>query len=100
MHFSSVRPTLSETFYDYPIDMELQIIHALKIGNTAMVTELLNEVRAQNFADHKLSAFMVRQLLFEMRGTIIRGMRPYAGNEHVDRHLRKMCSENTLDGLF
>ena len=43
---------------------------------------------------------MVRQLLFEMRGTIIRGMRPYAGNEHVDRHLRKMCGENTLDGLF
>lgn len=100
MHFSSVTPALSETFYDYPIDMELQIIHALKIGNTAMVTELLNEVRAQNFADHKLSAFMVRQLLFEMRGTIIRGMRPYAGNEHVDRHLRKMCGENTLDGLF
>lgn len=100
MHFSGVASLLSETYYDYPIDMELQIIHALKMGNTVMLSDLLKEVRLHNYTDRKLSAFMTRQLLFEVRGTVIRGMQSYLTDARIDHHLRAMCLENTLDGLF
>lgn len=100
MHFSGVASMLSETYYDYPIDMELQIINALKMGNTVMISDLLKEVRIHNYTDRKLSAFMTRQLLFEVRGTVIRGMQSYLTDTRIDHHLRAMCLENTLDGLF
>lgn len=100
MHFSGLLSILSETYYDYPIDMELQIIHALKMGNTTLVGDLLNEVRVRNYSERKLSAFMSRQLMFEVRGTVIRGMQPYLNNERINRYVRLLCQENTLDGLF
>jgi len=100
MHFSNLASSLSENWYDYPIDMELQIIHALKAGNTALVTELLNEVRVRNYSDRKLSASMSRQLMFEVRGTVIRGIQPWLSDAQVDRHVRELCRANTLESLF
>lgn len=100
IHFSGLSSTLSETWYDYPIDMELQIIHALKAGNTALLVDLLNEVRVRNYSERKLSASMSRQLMFEVRGTVIRGLQPWLTDTQIDRHVRAMCQANTLDSLF
>ena len=100
MYFSSLSTSLSDTWYDYPIDMELQIIHALKAGNTSLVVDLLNEVRVRNYSERKLSALMSRQLMFEVRGTVIRGLQPWLTDAQIDRHVRAMCRANTLDSLF
>ena len=100
MHFSGLSSSLSETYYDYPIDMELQIIHALKRGNTTLMSDLLHEIRARNYSERKLSAFMSRQLMFEIRSTVIRSLQPYLSNIQIDRHVRALCQANTLDDLF
>ena len=99
-HFAEVVQSLSDTFYDYPIDMELQIIHALKMGNSGMMTDLLTEVRLRNYTDRKLSAYMTRQLIYEIRGTVIRGLQPYLTDQRIKDHIRSMCAEATLDTLF
>ena len=80
--------------------MELQIIHALKMGNNGMMADLLKEVRMRNYTDRKLSVYMARQLLYEIRGTVIRGLQQYLTDPRIKDLIREMCAETTLDSLF
>lgn len=58
--------------YHYPLDMELQLINLAKAGDRDSIIRLLNTVKEENFDRRKLSAAMIWQLFYEMRGTLVK----------------------------
>ncbi|MFC5451625.1 helix-turn-helix domain-containing protein [Paenibacillus aestuarii] len=55
--------------YYYPIDLELRMMNAVKIGELPEVRRIFDGLLEQNFAERQLSADMVMQLFGELKGT-------------------------------
>ncbi|MFD0696653.1 helix-turn-helix domain-containing protein [Paenibacillus sp. GCM10027628] len=60
------------TMYYYPIDMELRIINAVKIGEIHEVNRIFEQLLEQNFSERHLSMEMVQQLFGELKGTFFK----------------------------
>ncbi|KQX46845.1 helix-turn-helix domain-containing protein [Paenibacillus sp. Root444D2] len=60
------------TTYYYPIDMELRIMNAAKIGELQEVHRIFEQLLEQNFSERQLSAEMVQQLFGELKGTFFK----------------------------
>lgn len=60
------------TTYYYPIDMELRIMNAVKIGELHEVYRIFEQLLEQNFSERQLSAEMVQQLFGELKGTFFK----------------------------
>ncbi|BFT70194.1 hypothetical protein PAENIP36_16360 [Paenibacillus sp. P36] len=60
------------TSYYYPIDMELRMLNAVKIGELQEVHRIFEQLLAQNFTERQLSAEMVQQLFGELKGTFFK----------------------------
>lgn len=58
--------------YDYPIDMELKIINAIKTGNSNAAGEYIIETFNRNLSG-KVSLDICRCLTFDMVGTLLKG---------------------------
>lgn len=64
-------PKETATFY-YPIDLELRLLNALKIGEQSEVKRIVSQIFEQNFVDRDLSPEMAEQLVGQMKGTILK----------------------------
>ncbi|MGO4276839.1 AraC family transcriptional regulator, partial [Paenibacillus sp. TAF58] len=60
------------TTYYYPIDMELRIMNAIRIGELHEVYRIFEQLLEQNFLERQLSAEMVQQLFGELKGTFFK----------------------------
>lgn len=60
------------TTYYYPIDMELRMLNAVKIGELQEVHRIFEQLLAHNFTERQLSAEMVQQLFGELKGTFFK----------------------------
>lgn len=60
------------TSYYYPIDMELRMLNAVKIGEVQEVHRIFEHLLEHNFAERQLSAEMVQQLFGELKGTFFK----------------------------
>lgn len=60
--------------YYYPIDLELKLINYVRAGDNENVDKLLELVFNENLKTRELSADMIWQLLYEIRGTITKIM--------------------------
>lgn len=100
LHFHSFSPMIDEAYYYYPIDVELHLIHALKQGNSPAVSDVLMDIRTENLVKRKLSAFMLQQLVFELRGAVIRNVHQYVTNPRIDGMIRALLEENSFDGIM
>ena len=58
--------------YYYPLDMELQLMNFAKAGDNESIISFLDTIKKENFVKRKLSAEMIWQLFYEMRGTLIK----------------------------
>lgn len=90
----------NDLFYYYPIDVELQLISAVKTGNVDVLKEILNSIYYENFYNKSLSIATIRQLVFEIRGTIIRSLRTVINDETVNDMIMKLYNETTIDGII
>ena len=64
-------PKETTTFY-YPIDLELRLLNALKVGEQSEVKRIVSQIFEQNFMERDLSPEMAQQLVGQMKGTIIK----------------------------
>jgi YesN/AraC family two-component response regulator len=64
-------PKQSNGYY-YPIDIEIRIINNAKAGNINEIATLLNEIFMENFKVKSLSIRMIHNLIYEMKGTLIK----------------------------
>jgi len=62
----------NSSVYKYPLDMELQLMNFSKAGDSKSILRFLDEIQKENFEKRKLSAEMIWQLFYEMRGTLIK----------------------------
>lgn len=81
------KKTLEENvkFY-YPMDVELRIMNLAKAGEEEEVRILLNHVYNENIFKKQLTTDMTKQLLYEIRGTIIKVMnQSNIGNDELPK---------------
>lgn len=82
-------------FY-YPMDIELRIINLAKAGAEEEVRDLLNDVYNENFFKKQLTSDMTKQLLYEIRGTIIKIInQSNIGNDELPKGFT-----NVIDQLY
>ncbi|GGD89230.1 helix-turn-helix domain-containing protein [Paenibacillus nasutitermitis] len=60
------------TTYYYPLDQEMRLLSALKVGETTEAKRIADQIFVQNFAERGLSAEMAQQLIGEIKGTILK----------------------------
>lgn len=99
MHFESIAPSVSELFYYYPLNVEIQLLKHLTGGDRLKLSMILDNIRTENFSKRRLTAFMMRHLVFELRGTLIRGLSEYAENVDISRALHECCEADSFDRL-
>ncbi|MFC5612017.1 helix-turn-helix domain-containing protein [Metabacillus niabensis] len=58
-------------FY-YPMNLELRLVNALKIGELCDVKQILNQVFQENFCERQLSPILAEQFLMEIKSTLIK----------------------------
>lgn len=58
--------------YYYPIDIETRLINLLKSGNNEGVQKLIDEIYRENTIERTLTPEMSRQIIFELKGTLIK----------------------------
>jgi AraC-like DNA-binding protein len=90
----------SDEFYHYPMDLELKLVQLVKTGNTAELEKLLQTIYIENFEKRVLSMAMIRQLVFELRGTIVRCLRTIAPYEQMNTTMQELSKETTIEGIF
>lgn len=64
-------PKETTTFY-YPIDLELRLLNAMKVGEQSEVKRIVSQIFEQNFMERDLSPEMAQQLVGQIKGTIIK----------------------------
>jgi YesN/AraC family two-component response regulator len=84
--------TKESNLYYYPIDLELRILNAVKIGELQEAERILDQLFEQNFAERKLSADMVQQLFGELKGTLLKLMQhsPFAERDVIEEVKRRV----------
>ncbi len=60
------------TIYYYPVDLQIRLANTVKVGDEEKVRGILYEIYRENFILRELPVDMLRQLLYEMRGTIFK----------------------------
>src|SRR5690606_14101077 len=66
--------TTSSNSYYYPMDVELQIMNHVRIGNYGGAELLLNLIYDENYVKRRLPVYLVNCLFFDMAGTILKVM--------------------------
>lgn len=60
--------------YDYPLEMEQQLINAIKIGDLKTARKVVNEIFEKNFSGEILSIQMIKCLFFDLISTMIKAL--------------------------
>jgi len=63
-----------ENHYDYPLEIEQQLINAIKIGDLKTAREIVNEVFRRHFSGEMMSIQMVKCLFFDLVSTMIKAL--------------------------
>lgn len=58
--------------YSYSVELETRLMNLVKTGNKAELEKLLDEIYRENYVEKRLKADIKSQLLYEMRGTLIK----------------------------
>ncbi|MDR1772252.1 MAG: helix-turn-helix domain-containing protein [Hungatella sp.] len=59
--------------YHYPTDQELRIIAAIKDRNSTLASSYINKILDVNYLENKASLAMLKCLLYDLMGTIMKG---------------------------
>lgn len=98
MWFSDM-PQRGEDCY-YPIDLELRLISCVKAGNVEEMKRIIGTVYIENFVKRQLSSRMVEQLIYLMKGTILRELGYFSSDSHIDEILKKTEAMTNADEIF
>ncbi len=72
------RPSRMESYY-YPVELELQLVNHIRIGDFDSAALVLREIFDRNFAKDALSIETARHLLYDLESTLLKSTRTGAG---------------------
>lgn len=92
-------PSDSNQFY-YPFELEIELVNALKTGNTPLLRSILETIFKANFVERNLSYDKTSQLINLMKGTIYRQLESYHLTEEVTSLLAEMDQTDSVDMIY
>lgn len=97
-------PNDNKTYY-YPMDVETRLTNLLKAGDKQGMESLLQDIYRKNFEERKLSKDMILQMIYEVRGTIIKVLDQITtcNREKLDslkKSLNRVIHSENPDALF
>lgn len=85
--------------YDYSTDQELRIIAAIKSRNSALASSYINKILDINFLENKASLDMLKCLLYDLMGTIIKGVQEVEEIPGEDLGLKRISVKMPLEKI-
>lgn len=85
--------------YDYSTDQELRIIAAIKSRNSALASSYINKILDVNFLENKASLDMLKCLLYDLMGTIMKGVQEVEEIPGEDLGLKRISVKMPLDKI-
>lgn len=89
----------SETYY-YPLELEQRLINHAKVGDLNQVKKLLSIIREENFQFRKLSILMSRELVSELKSTIIKLMSQFTDEDTIKKRVKCIDLNNSIEHNF
>ena len=90
----------TEVLFNYPMDFELQLMHAIKTGDLQKLNSTFSNIYRMNFIERHLPVSMIRQLISTLRGTIIRCMDAENSINNAEAIIKALYSEDTIEGIW
>lgn len=92
-------PKDSEVYY-YPLDLEQRLINHTKVGDISQVEKLLSLIKDENFRSRSLSLLMSRELIFELKSTVIKLMSQFADEATIKKLVKSIDPNNSIELNF
>jgi two-component system, response regulator YesN len=92
-------PKESENYY-YPLELELRLISLIKAGELEETEKLINIIYRENFEIRKLSCDMSKQLINEIKGTIVKVGERIAESDYIKKTLKKIDRAKSIEDTF
>jgi AraC-like DNA-binding protein len=86
--------------YNYSMESEIRLANMVKAGNRQELEKMLKELYRDNFIKIKLTNDMKSQLLFEMRGTIIKLSEQLDFYELFEQRIRMMDCNGDIEKTY
>lgn len=92
-------PKEKEAYY-YPIEVEQRFINHAKLGDMNQIEHLIKIVREENLNKRQLSIEMRKQLIYEMKSTLIKVIPNVNENEQLLTHIDKISASKIIEKSF
>ncbi|WP_157910323.1 helix-turn-helix domain-containing protein, partial [Petroclostridium xylanilyticum] len=92
-------PKESDIYY-YPLDFEQRLINYVKAGDLIQVQKLLSIIYEENFISRSLSIYMSKELIYELKSTIIKLMSQFADQDAIKKIVKSIDVSNTIEQNF
>lgn len=93
--YSSIK--IENHTYYYPIELEQRLINNIKSGDISQVQSLLNTIYEENLSTRTLSSQMLKDLISNMKSTIIKLLPQFGNDDAILELLRSIDSKKSFD---
>jgi YesN/AraC family two-component response regulator len=93
--YSSIK--IENHTYYYPIELEQRLINNIKSGDISQVQSLLNTIYEENLSARTLSSQMLKDLISNMKSTIIKLLPQYGKDDSILELLKSIDSKKSFD---
>lgn len=69
--YRDVRGAIGTTYY-YPVELEIQLVNAIKLGDSDAANKTLGKIFTMNFETNVINSGLIRCLMFDMMSTILK----------------------------
>jgi two-component system, response regulator YesN len=92
-------PKDSEAYY-YPLDLEQRLINHAKVGDFNQAQKLLTIIQEENFKSRNLSPLMSKELIFELKSTVIKLMSQFTDEDTIKKRIKSIDPNNSIESNF
>ncbi len=87
--------------YYYPIDFEQRLMNYVKAGELKQVKSILNVIYRENMENRKLSPEMLKELIYELKGTVVKLCAQLNVNKNlIEAALNKIDYSETFEANY
>ncbi|MBS4204902.1 helix-turn-helix domain-containing protein [Lederbergia citrea] len=98
IHYQDVES--KKSFFYYPLDIEIRLMNALKVGLHEEVCHLMDEVFDRNLKEKELSTEMVLCLIQEMKATFLKELQANTFTyDHLKNEMKHLYAARLEDGI-
>jgi AraC-type DNA-binding domain-containing proteins len=98
VRFEEILTMNTQPFY-YPLELEIDLLNALKIGNTLKIESILDLILEENMNNRILDIFSCKCLYNVLYATLIKGMK-LLDNEYINNKVIPEDCKRSIEGMI